>query len=126
MKGLAVIISGCMAWIFFVPRRSVYSVVSVAGGLIGFFFVFIIPLLTHWKSNDNTVLLEQRLNLAAQKTRKSRGLRRSEYSNKDSNGQSDDEGSSAVHKIWILFFLITGISCLVLPVVACFGILSQP
>ena len=116
-----------MAWIFFVPRGSVYFVVAVTGGASGFAFVFLVPLLAHWKSTDNTVLLEQRLNVAAQQVRKLKGLRRSEYSSKGTQSETDeDEGSSWLHKLWILFFLVTGISCLVLPIVSNFGILVQP
>lgn len=125
LKGLAIVLSACMAWSFFAPRGAVYCVVAVAGGVLGFCFIFAVPLLAHWKANDNTVLLEQRLNLAAQKARKARGLRRSEYSNRESQA-SEDERSTAAHKVWLFFFLVAGISCLVLPVAACFGILSQP
>lgn len=116
-----------MAWIFFVPRGSVYFAVSVVGGAAGFAFIFLVPLLAHWKSTDNTVLLEQRLNLAAQQVRKSKGLRKSEYSNRGTQSETDDdESSSWLQKLWILFFLVTGVSCLVLPIVANFGILVQP
>lgn len=112
-----------MAWIFFLPRKSVFSAVGVTGGIVGFFFICLAPLLIHWKSTDNTVMLEQRLNLAAQRASRGKGLRRSDYSNKDSEG--DDETRSAGYKLWLAFFLVTGASCLVLPVVSCFGMLSD-
>lgn len=127
LKGIAVIVSGMMAWIFFAPRWSVYFAISVAGGASGFAFIFLIPLLTHWKSTENSLLLGRRLNLVGQYPSKARGLRQSELTGKLNNSTEDESSvGSTSEKVWVLFFLVTGISCLVLPIVACFGILAQP
>lgn len=115
---LAIILSALMSWIFFIPRAATYSMLSISGGFIGFVFIFLVPILMHWRSNDTTIKLEDRLNRESKNT--NQGLK----ANFEFDIEQDNFIESTLSTAGLIAFAIVGLTCLTLPILASMGYFS--
>lgn len=122
VKGLSIFIVFGLSWIFFIPRKSTLSVLTVSGGIIGFIFIFLVPILLHWRSQDETVMLEQRLNKEARS--KSQGLL--EHQNSSINSATGDTFmSDPLGTLGLVVFSLIGLASLALPIITVWGVVNN-
>lgn len=124
---LAMILTGVMAWTYFIPKRQMYEMAAVAGGITGSVFIFLVPVLLYFRSKSGTALLEQRLNESlARHARKDNfaSLKQQEtesnksYTNEESLGEVTRSG-----RCLTLVLSILGLACFALPIATVAGLL---
>lgn len=111
-------------WIYFFPRNMLYQIIAITGGVVGFAFIYLIPLLIHFKSRDKTVLLEARLNGLITEDEYNHLKRGSIFT----RATAQSEGSQlrvGLSLIGILLFGIFGFVTLLGPLVALLGPFGQ-
>ncbi len=129
IKSIAAILTCLMAWTYLIPRHTMYELCSIVGGFVGFFFIFLVPILLYFKSRSDTALLERRLNSQALKVVKTYNYPGSMKNNETHNNDStltgaEEHETNAAGLLLTILFCILGLGCAMLPVLSTLGLIG--
>lgn len=118
VKLISVFIVLALTWIFFLPRYLAFHVFSVSGGIIGFVFIFLVPILLHWKYTGDSTHMEQKLNRESPAMNLI-GLAGQALPESES---ADTFTSTHLGNFGLLCFTTIGVLCLLLPILKVCGL----